>query len=294
MSNIILSTKNLTKEYSPGKGAVDINIEVKEGEIVGFIGPNGAGKSTTMEMIMGLIHPDKGYRTIFDKKITTKVDLMRASKQIGYLPAEGGLYENLTPLQTFNYASNLYGQNLKDEVLNLSEKLQLDINKPIKKLSLGNKKKVGIIQSIIHKPRLLILDEPTSGLDPLIQKEILQIVKNLSEGKNAVFLSSHNLSEVQSVCDRLIMIKNSKIIFDGHVSEILNTKERVITLESPPKIILDRVVNAIGEESIEQKGETYLVRVKRLSSVLKILTDYEYEEFYIEKPTLESKFINFY
>ncbi len=291
----VLQTKNLTKEYSSERGAIDISIDIKEGEIVGFVGPNGAGKSTTMEMIMSLINPDYGSREIFGNKINSKEDFFKVVNKIGYLPAEGGLYEHLTANETFNYASKLYGLNLNKEIKNYSEILKLDREKPIKKLSLGNKKKVGIIQSIIHNPRLLILDEPTSGLDPLIQNEILKIIKNFSEKKTAIFLSSHNLSEVQSICDRIIMIKDSKIIFDGNVHEILHSTGREIILMKPPKIILDRIINIVGTESIEEKEDgSVILTLKRTSSVVKVLLEYDFEDYYIQKPSLESKFIDFY
>ena len=294
MQNKVLITENLTKDYGEGRGALDISFEVKEGEVVGFVGPNGAGKSTTMEMIMGLIKPNYGYRSIFGLTIKNKIDMRKALSHIGYLPAEGGLYENLTARQVFNYASKLYGFNFKKNIQFFSEKLKLDLDKQVKKLSLGNKKKIGIIQAIIHGPKLLILDEPTSGLDPLIQKEILQIIKDLANRKKSVFLSSHNLSEVQSVCDRIIMIKNAKIIFNGSVSEILDTAEREIILVRPPKIILDRIVNIVGEEVIEQVGEECSIRVKRIAPIVKVLLDYDYENYYIQKPSLESRFISFY
>ncbi|MCA9386965.1 ABC transporter ATP-binding protein [Candidatus Dojkabacteria bacterium] len=294
MNENFLEIKNLTKDYGNGKGALDVNISIKPGEIVGFVGPNGAGKSTTMEMIMSLIEPDNGTRKLFGENIKSREDIQKVIHRIGYLAAEGGLYENLTAMQTFKYAEQLYGINVNGEYQRLATELQLDLDKKIKALSLGNKKKVGIIQSIIHNPDLVILDEPTSGLDPLIQQQILKIIKDFSSKGRAIFLSSHNLAEVQSVCDRVIMIKNAKIIFDDKTENIIHDQGKEIKLINPPKIILDRIRNVIHDDSIKEAGNEVTLSVKRLHPIIKILMEYDFEDFYILKPSLEERFINMY
>ncbi|MCA9381311.1 ABC transporter ATP-binding protein [Candidatus Dojkabacteria bacterium] len=294
MADSFLEVKNLTKNYGNGKGAIDISFSLNSGEIVGFVGPNGAGKSTTMEMIMSLINPDRGSRKILGEEINDRSDIQKVMSRVGYLAAEGGLYEDLTGKQIFNYAEKLYGIESNGEFEKLATELQLDINKKVKALSLGNKKKVGIIQAIIHQPDLLILDEPTSGLDPLIQQQILNIIKDFSSKGRTVFLSSHNLAEVQSVCDRVIMIKDAKIIFDDKTESIINENGKEIRLINPPKIILDRIRNVLQDESIKESGTEIVLTVKRLHPILKILMEYEFEDFYIEKPSLEKRFINLY
>lgn len=292
--SLVLKTSSLTKEYSEGIGAIDVNIEINSGEIVGFVGPNGAGKSTTMEMIMGFIKPNRGEIVLFDKVMGGESDFRNVKDRIGFLPSEGGLYEHLTANQLFDYASKLYRKNLTQEITTYSDRLKLDLNKKIKKLSLGNKRKVGIIQSIIHNPELVILDEPTSGLDPLIQKEILGIIKKFSEEGTAVFLSSHNLSEVESICDRVIMIKNSKIIFDSLVKEIKKKSHKIIRLINPPKIIIDRIRNIVHDENIEETDTEIKLKVTKVSLIIKVLMDYEFEDFFIERESLEDQFINLY
>src|SRR3989304_1346869 len=206
----IIETKNLTKYYGKSRGIIDVNLEIKEGEIFGFIGPNGAGKTTTIRTLLAFIHPTGGNAKIFG------MDCMTQSPEIkdfvGYLPAEVNYYDDMRVEDLLNYSSRLYHRDCGERVKELSEILELELNMKINALSSGNKKKVAIVQAIMHKPKLLILDEPTSALDPLIQSEFFKILKEENRKGVTIFFSSHVLSDVQKICDRVAIIKEGRLV----------------------------------------------------------------------------------
>lgn len=290
----LLETKNLTKEYSPGKGAFDINIKINPGEIVGFIGPNGAGKSTTMRMIMNLTYPDKGEVFMFDKKILTEADKVNTLENVGFLPPEEGLYQDLTATKLIKYAKGFYKRTKSSELEKLIKDLNVDLDVKIKNLSSGNKKKVGLIISMINDPKLLILDEPTSGLDPLIQHTILKAIKAIKDNGNSVFLSSHNLFEVQSICDRIYMIKDGKIIFEGNTKEILKKALKLVRVYNLTKEQQENISTLKDVEKVKMiDGETIFYTHDQ-NIIIKYLIENNISEFYIERPTLEEMFIDLY
>ncbi|MFW5720206.1 MAG: ABC transporter ATP-binding protein [Candidatus Dojkabacteria bacterium] len=294
MANTVISTKDLTKDYGKGRGAIDITFSVYPGEIVGFIGPNGAGKSTTMRLIMGYSAPDRGSVSLFDKTIHSERDLNSVIGDIGFFPSEGGLYEYLTPKELFTYSSQLYGKNYNARALEMAEVIKLDVDKQIKKLSFGNKKKTGLIYALMHSPKLVILDEPTAGLDPLIQQEILKFLKGVRDQGGSVFLSSHVLAEVQSVCDRVIMIKDSKIILEDSTENILRKAVNIITLQNPDPQVVEGLSALPVVKKTEQKGIEFMVYVEENKPVIDFLVRHNVYDFYLKKPSLENMFLEYY
>ncbi len=293
MTQALLQTDNLTKDYGEGRGAIDINIEIFPNEIVGFIGPNGAGKTTTLNMITHLIHPDHGSYYLFGHEIKAESDYIKISEKIGSLPSEGGLYDSLTARQLLTYAKALY-ETENDNIDVLATNFKLDLDMKIKKLSLGNKRKVGIIQSLIHKPDLLILDEPTSGLDPLIQKEVLDLIRQVKDSNGAVFLSSHNLAEVENICDRVIMIKEGKIIFSGKTTDILKKSLKRFRIENSTKDFYQKVKNLKSVKKSEYTIGDIILYVEDPKEVLQFLEKENNYNFYLERPTLEEAFADYY
>lgn len=291
---VILETSSLTKAYSEGKGAIDINISLNKGEIVGFIGPNGAGKTTTMRMITGLIHKDGGLLTVFGKNITSEQGQIEAMQRIGFLPSEGGLYEEMNSKDTFEYAAKLYGKNAFETAMSLAKRLKLDTEQTIKRLSFGNRRKVGFILSIMHSPDIIILDEPTSGLDPLIQHEVLKILKEMKEKGISILLSSHVLAEVQSICDRIYMIKDAKIVYSGKTKELLTQALKEITIISPSKTQQKQILEQKYVEEHQIVGDDLVIYTADIKACVTFLLSLSISEFYIERPTLEKMFINLY
>ena len=206
----IIKIKNLTKSYGKSRGVENINLEIEKGTIYGFIGPNGAGKSTTIKCIMNFINKNIGDIYINDTVINNKN--YKIKEEIGYLPSEIHLYDNLTVKKMLDYSASFYKKDCSKRRKELVEKLEVEENKKIEELSLGNQKKVGIILALMHEPKVVIMDEATSGLDSLMQEKFYEILREEKSKGTTIFFSSHILSEVKRICDKVAIIKEGKII----------------------------------------------------------------------------------
>jgi len=221
----IIKTQNLSKFYGKTRGIEGINLAINRGECFGFIGPNGAGKSTTIRLLMQLIFPSSGSFSLFGEEIRGENPMLR--RRIGYLPSEVNFYPDLTGKQLLELAAKLYEVST-EKIAAYAEILELDLNKTIKTYSLGNKKKLAIIQSLLHDPELLILDEPTSGLDPLIQNRFFQLLAEKNQQGCTIFLSTHVLADVERFCHRVGIIRSGKLIRVSTVAELPGRAERRI------------------------------------------------------------------
>ena len=192
----VIETKNLTKYYGKSRGIEDVSIDVEEGEIFGFIGPNGAGKSTTIRLLLSLIYPTSGTAKLFGKDAIEHGPEVR--KRIGYLPSEIFYYDKMKVIDLLNYSASFYYKDCKSKIKDLSEIMELDLNRRIEDLSYGNKKKVGIVQGLLHEPDLIILDEPTSGLDPLMQQKFFNIIKEENRKNHHPLIISHKQLSTES------------------------------------------------------------------------------------------------
>ena len=286
-----IEIKNLTKVYGKNRGIQDINISVKEGEIYGFIGPNGAGKSTTIKTLLNFIYPTSGEALIFGMDSVKESEKIK--EYIGYVPSEVRYYDDVKVKDIIKYAQSFYPKSNKEYVDRICNELELDMNKKMGELSLGNKKKVAIAQSLINNPKLLILDEPTNGLDPLMQKKLFNILIEEKEKGNIVFLSSHNLVEVQNLCDRVCVIKEGKIV---DIIEIEKSKTQLklkVTLSSSD--ITDDIVLNLSDKILDKNGKLYtFIYSKNIDSLVKELANYKIDELLIEKENLEDAFLNYY
>ena len=286
-----IEIKNLTKVYGKNRGIQDINISVKEGEINGFIGPNGAGKSTTIKTLLNFIYPTSGEALIFGMDSVKESEKIK--EYIGYVPSEVRYYDDVKVKDIIKYAQSFYPKSNKEYVDRICNELELDMNKKMGELSLGNKKKVAIAQSLINNPKLLILDEPTNGLDPLMQKKLFNILIEEKEKGNTVFLSSHNLVEVQNLCDRVCVIKEGKIVDIIEIEKSKTELKLKVTLSSSD--ITDDIVLNLSDKILDKNGKLYtFIYSKNIDSLVKELANYKIDELLIEKENLEDAFLNYY
>jgi ABC-2 type transport system ATP-binding protein len=289
----LLSTSNLSKDYGNGKGAFEISIAIEAGEIVGFIGPNGAGKSTTINMCSGLIRPTEGSFQLFDQDVTYQ-NIHKFYPQIGLLLSEVNFDKNLTPQDIFQENQTLLGINCTARWKELATLFQVDLKKSFGSLSFGNRKKIGIINAIMHNPKLIILDEPTSGLDPLVQQHFMNVLKDLAKSGSAILLSSHVLSEVQAFCQRIIMIKSGKIILEDTTQSILNKAARLFRIKNIEESLLSQIQAVAAITKIQQEVDETLLYTTEFEKVLKFLIEQDFYDFFLERPSLEEMFLELY
>ncbi|WP_339063352.1 ABC transporter ATP-binding protein [Tepidibacillus marianensis] len=231
---VAIETFNLTKFYGKSRGIIDLNLTINDGEIFGFIGPNGAGKSTTIRTFLNFIFPTSGSAKILG--LDSMKDSKEIKKQVGYLPSEVNYYDDMKVKELFHYSAKFYHKNCDQRTKELLEIFDVDANKYFSDLSLGNKKKIAIIQSLLHQPKLLILDEPTSGLDPLMQNKFFEILKEESKKGTTIFFSSHILDEVQKMCDRVAIIKEGQIVKTEEIEKLRQGNYKKISIETKRKV----------------------------------------------------------
>lgn len=287
----VIEIKNLTKHYGKARGIIDVNLSVEQGEIFGFIGPNGAGKSTTIRTLLGLIHPSSGSATIFGKSCTDEPEVRN---ELGYLPSEVFYYDNMRVIDLLKYSASFYKKDCTKRINELAEIMDLDLKKKIDDLSFGNKKKVGIVQGLLHEPKLIILDEPTSGLDPLMQQKFFELIAEENRKGATVFFSSHILSEVQKMCSRVAFIKDGKIIKLEKMSTLQEHNYKRISIEAKSGISKE-TFNIKGISDFEVKGNTASFIFKgNINAMMKKITEIELRNISIDEPDLEEIFLNYY
>ena len=284
----VIETNGLTKFYGSSRGIVDVTFSVEEGDFFGFIGPNGAGKSTLIRTLLGLISPTKGSAMVLGKDIVKEhTGILR---DVGYLPSEASFYRGMRVSEMLDFSSKLRGADCRAERAVLCERLELDTSKKIDQLSLGNRKKVGIVCALQHKPRLYILDEPTSGLDPLMQKEFYTILKERNDEGATVFLSSHVLSEIGRYCKSAAVIREGRILVSDSVERLGHTGVKKVTLRG-----VSGNVSVDNAKDINAFGDTvnflYSGNAKDLTRQLSSL---EFEDVNISDPELDEVFMHFY
>ena len=287
----IIEVNNLTKYYGKARGIVDVSFKVDEGEIFGFIGPNGAGKSTTIRLFLSLIYPTSGDARIFGKDVIKFGPEIR--QDIGYLPSEVFYYEGMKVLDLLKYSASFYNRDCIDRLFELAEIMELDLKRRIDDLSYGNKKKVGIVQGLLHSPKLIILDEPTAGLDPLMQQNFFDLIREENQRGATVFFSSHILGEVQRLCSRVAIIKEGSIINIQDIKTLQKDnykKIRLVAEKLDPKpfdfVGISNLILEDGELSFFYKGD--------INQVTNVLGKMQLADVVIEEPTLEEIFIHYY
>ena len=287
----VIEIKNLTKSYGKSRGIVDVNLEVAEGEIFGFIGPNGAGKSTTIRTLLGLIYPLSGSATIFGKNC---IEHPEVRKEVGYLPSEVFYYDSMKVIDLLKYSASFYKKDCTKRINELAEIMDLDLKKKIDDLSFGNKKKVGIVQGLLHEPKLIILDEPTSGLDPLMQQKFFELIGQENKKGATVFFSSHILGEVQRMCNRVALIKEGRIIKLEKMSTLQENTYKRISIETKSEITKEYFnINGVSNYEIKGKATNFIFK-GNINLVMKKIAEIEIYNISIEEPTLEEIFMHYY
>ena len=287
---MILRVVQLCKNYGKTKGIEDLSLELNDGEIFGLIGPNGAGKSTTIRSIMNMINKSYG-EVYFNDQLLDKNNI-EAKKLIGYLPSEVFLYEDMSVKQMLDYHASFFKEDLSERRKELVKLLNVDEKKKIEDLSLGNLKKVGIILALMHNPKLLILDEPSSGLDPIMQQTFYELLLQEKAKGTTIIYSTHILSEVSKICDRVGIIKDSHLVKIEDVDSLNNNRLTFIKITSEDnekiKEALDLETYELGKNTIRFKYD------KDVNSLLATLVNFNIDRILIEEPTIEEIFMHYY
>ena len=284
----IIKTTKLTKSYGKARGIMDLDLTVEQGEFFGFIGPNGAGKSTTIRTLLGLISPTSGSAMIFGKDVTK--ERKSILQNIGYLPSEALFYQGMKVKDVLKLSADLRKTDCREESKLLCERLQLDESRKIDELSFGNRKKVGIVCALQHRPDLLVLDEPTSGLDPLMQKEFFDILRERNEEGATVLLSSHILSEIQRNCTRAAIIRDGRIIACNNVDFLLKTSAKRITVHGTVNL---EQLNGVRDRK-DSEGSVNFLYSGDMNNLLRTLSSGQVKDLTITEPDLDEVFLHYY
>lgn len=288
----VIELNGLTKTYGGARGITDLSFTVEEGEIFGFIGPNGAGKSTTIRTMLGLIYPTSGSAKIFGKDCVQHGTEIK--KEIGYLPSEVFYYDNMKVKDLLQYSASFYKKDSRKRMLELAERMELDLNKRIDDLSLGNKKKVGIVQGLLHEPKLIILDEPTSGLDPLMQQRFFELLEEENRKGATILFSSHILSEVQRLCNRVAIIKEGRLIALEKMSELKGSTYKKFKLTTKTAVeAADFIVPGVTEWKAAD-GEISFLFKGDINDILRRIAGGDLVNLWVEEPDLEEIFMHYY
>ena len=293
MSEQAIVLNELTKHYGKHRGINNLSFSVNQGEFFGFIGPNGAGKSTTIRTLMGLIRPTGGSASIFDLDCHSKASVI--ARDVGYLPSENSYYENMKVRELLQYTADLYGMDCKTKMKELADRLNLDLSRKIADLSLGNKKKVGIVSAIMTSPKLIIMDEPTSGLDPLIQQAFYDILKEENSRGATVFFSSHVLSEVQKLCDRVAILKEGQLIGIQSIKELRESGYKKVSLsakEAIPRDFFDLSGIANYAETADKTSVSFMYN-GNITAIIDKLHLLHLDDVLLEEPSLEEIFMHY-
>ena len=283
-----IETKGLTKFYGKARGIENVDLTVEEGEIFGFIGPNGAGKSTTIRTLLGLIRKSAGSASVLGMDI--EQDKEKILREVGYLPSEASFYSGMSAGEVLDFSAKLRGKDCRAEAKLLSERLALDLSKKVGELSLGNRKKVGIIAAMQHKPRLYILDEPTSGLDPLIQREFFALLKERNREGATVFLSSHVLSEIGRYCHSAGIVREGRLIRQATVDKLTDTGVKRVILHGTTAL---PELNGIRDVKQSETGVSFLYS-GNAGELIRALANIPFDDISLTDPDIEDVFLHYY
>jgi ABC-2 type transport system ATP-binding protein len=289
---MVIQTEKLTKYYGKSHGIENIDLSVKEGEVFGFLGPNGSGKTTTIRVLLDFIRASSGRARLFG--MDAHADSIRIKSRIGYLPGEYGMYEDMTAVKYLQFLGSLRSDkepSLKDRLI---ERFDLDVSRRIKSFSHGNKQKLALVQAFMHDPELLILDEPTSGLDPLIQQRFYELILEVKESGKTVFFSSHVLSEVERVCDRVAILKEGKLVALHEIADL--KKYRLKSIEITFKQELDESIFRLpGVRKIEKNAHTIRLWIDaNINNILRTISEYPIDNISCRDASLEDIFMEYY
>jgi len=289
----VVVTERLTKRYGRNRGIEGISLRILRGEVFGLLGPNGAGKTTLIRTLLNLLHPTGGSARIFG--LDSRRDSRAIRARIGNLPGDFAADRRMTGRELLRYLAALRGMDGLGRAEELAARLRADLDRPIGALSRGNRQKIGIIQALFHAPELLLLDEPTSGLDPLMQEEFLRLVREERAAGRTVLLSSHELDEVQRVCDRVGLIRSGRLVTVEPVEGLLDNAPRRVSVRVDGRIEDAELAALPGVSDLRVDGEAATFRVSgELDPVVKALAARRVVDLEVARPTLEEVFVAYY
>lgn len=290
-----LVIRGLSKSYGDVRALDGVDLEVRRGEIFGFLGPNGSGKTTTIRCLLDLIRPSSGTMRVLG--LDPQAEPLAVRARVGYLPGELRLDDNMTAGEVFRYFNRLRGGRAEEATIRrLADRLGLDLGTPVRNFSKGNKQKVGVVQALMHRPELLLLDEPTSGLDPLMQHEVLRLIESAREEGATVFFSSHVLSEVQDVAERVAILKGGSVVEVSETAALINRAFRRVRVRLREQGDTSVLAQLPGVKVLEQDGRgALLLQVSgEMDGLIKALAGFPVVDFETERPSLEEIFLAYY
>ena len=290
-----IETIGLAKTYHGTVPAlVDLDLTVARGEVFGYLGPNGAGKSTTIRLLLGLIRPTAGRATIFGRDVHTEG--VAARREAGYLPGDLRLSDRLTGREQLESLARLRGRVDRALRTSLCERLQVDLDRPIRQLSKGNRQKIGIVQAFMHRPDLVVLDEPTAGLDPLLQTEVRALLRETAAEGRSVFISSHSLDEVQHVADRVGIIRRGRLVDVDAVDNLRERSLRHVTVTFPSAPDPAAFAGIDGVRVVEATGSALKLSSPEsaMSALVKRIAEHDIVDLVSQPADLEEIFLELY
>jgi ABC-2 type transport system ATP-binding protein len=294
-TELALAIEGLTKSYGQVRALRGIDLEVRRGEILGFLGPNGAGKTTTIRCLLDLIRPDGGTARVLG--IDPQADPVAVRARTGYLPGELNMESNLKVEGVLRYFGDLRGNKTDwDFVQQLARRLELDLSMPVKNLSKGNKQKVGVVQSLMSRPELLLMDEPTSGLDPLMQQEVYRLLKEARADGATIFFSSHIISEVETLAERVAIIREGVIVEEAEPRQLGSMSLRRVQVRFQEPVNTEPLGRVQGVSLLaHSNGLSATLQVEgAMDGLIKALAAFPVNDFETERPSLEEVFLAYY
>lgn len=294
MKNIpVIETHNLTKYYGKTLGCKNLNFTVNKGEIFGFLGPNGAGKTTTIRLLLDLIRPTKGSAEIFGMDVNK--DSVKIKEKIGNLPGDANFYNKMKAIDFLNYLDKFHNGSSKSYKLKLAKLFELDLKRKIRTYSKGNRQKLGVIQALMHQPELIILDEPTNGLDPIMQQNFYKIIDNLKKKGHTIFFSSHVLSEVEKIADRVGIIRKGEIATIKSITELRKEKIQHLRVIFKEKVNLKTLKRIKGVIKVKKENQHFVIAYQgNINPLIKMLAKHTVLDLSFKEMDLESVFLHYY
>jgi ABC-2 type transport system ATP-binding protein len=293
MTSAVVTVDGLTRQFGSRRGVTDVSFEVQAGQVFGFLGPNGAGKSTTIRLLLGMYRADSGTMSVLGHDPAR--DAVALHRRVGYLPGELALHQRLTGAQhlaAFARARRTDDLTLRDELV---ERLGVELDRPVHTLSKGNRQKIGLVLAFMHRPELLILDEPTSGLDPLLQEEFARLVRETTADGRTVFLSSHELDEVQRLADQVAIIRDGRIVVTDTIEGLRRAAPRTIVFRFDREVDTARFTGIDGIEVTGVQAHTVALSVSGpLAPVLRVAADLHAVDVTARPADLDELFLRYY
>jgi ABC-2 type transport system ATP-binding protein len=288
-----IAIDGLTKRFGRARGVEELSLRVPQGEVFGFLGPNGAGKTTTIRMLVGLLRPSGGSATVLGRDAWRQGAAAR--RHVGYLPGDFGFDPRVTGTELLDLLAALRGAQDRSYVRALARRFEAELERPIGELSRGTRQKIGLLQAVAHRPRLVIMDEPTSGLDPLVQDQFAELVGELREDGTTLFLSSHNLGEVEKLCSRVGILRAGRLVTVESVDELTGRAIRHVHVRFADRVDEARLSSLPSVQRMTGDGVRFTFTVSgSLDPVLGVLADHPVAELEITRPSLDEAFAAYY